>query len=93
MVPGSCVGKDFNRLSDMNQTLLIATGAVLSASLAMGQSNGPPSSTEKPAPYRVEGDAFVRHNGDRYNNRPLYMNHRLGWLLAGDKARLLAALE
>ena len=25
--------------------------------------------------YTVEDDAFVRHNGDSYNNRPLYCNH------------------
>ena len=24
--------------------------------------------------YTPEGDAFVRHNGDRFNNRPLYCN-------------------
>jgi len=35
--------------------------------------------------YSVEGDALVRHNGDRYNNRPLYCNQIRGVVLAGDK--------
>ena len=35
--------------------------------------------------YTVEGDAFVRHNGDRYSNRPLYCNHVYAIALAGDK--------
>ena len=35
--------------------------------------------------YTVEGDAFVRHNGDRYSNRPLYCNHLYAVVLAGDK--------
>ena len=35
--------------------------------------------------YTVEGDAFVRHNGDRFCNRPLYCNHIYAIVLAGDK--------
>ncbi len=35
--------------------------------------------------YSVDGDAFVRHNGDRYSNRPLYCNHIYAVVLAGDK--------
>ena len=35
--------------------------------------------------YTVEGDAFVRHNGDRYCNRPLYCNHNYAVVLGGDK--------
>ena len=35
--------------------------------------------------YTVDGDAFVRHNGDRYANRPLYCNHISAVVLAGDK--------
>ena len=35
--------------------------------------------------YTVEGDAFVRHNGERYSNRPLYCNHIYAIVLAGDK--------
>jgi len=35
--------------------------------------------------YTAEGDAFVRHNGDRYCNRPLYCNHTYAVALGGDK--------
>ena len=35
--------------------------------------------------YDVEGDAFVRHNGDRYSNRPLYCNQIYAIALGGDK--------
>ncbi|MCX7008592.1 MAG: DUF4450 domain-containing protein, partial [Kiritimatiellaeota bacterium] len=35
--------------------------------------------------YRVEGDAFVRHNGDRFNNRPLYCNQIYAIVVAGDR--------
>jgi hypothetical protein len=35
--------------------------------------------------YDAEGDAFVRHNGDRLNNRPLYCNQIPAIVLAGDR--------
>ena len=35
--------------------------------------------------YTVEGDAFVRHNGDRYCNRPLYCNDIPAVAFGGDK--------
>jgi hypothetical protein len=35
--------------------------------------------------YSVDGTSFVRHNGDRYCNRPLYCNHMTAAVLAGDK--------
>ena len=35
--------------------------------------------------YQVEGDAFVRHNGDRFNNRPLYCNQISAIVVAGDR--------
>jgi hypothetical protein len=35
--------------------------------------------------YEAQGDAFVRHNGDRFNNRPLYCNQITGIFLAGDR--------
>ena len=38
----------------------------------------------KPA-YYAEGDAFVRHNGDRFNNRPLYCNQLSAIVVAGDR--------
>jgi hypothetical protein len=35
--------------------------------------------------YTTDGDAFVRHNGDRFSNRPLYCNHISAVALGGDK--------
>jgi hypothetical protein len=35
--------------------------------------------------YAVAGDALIRHNGDRYCNRPLYCLHTPAVALAGDK--------
>ena len=35
--------------------------------------------------YIPEGDAFVRHNGDRFNNRPLYCNQISAIVVAGDR--------
>jgi hypothetical protein len=35
--------------------------------------------------YSVDGDAFVRHNGDRYCNRPLYCNQISAVAFGGDK--------
>lgn len=35
--------------------------------------------------YEVAGDAFVRHNGDRFNNRPLYCNQVSAIVVAGDR--------
>jgi len=35
--------------------------------------------------YTLEGNAFVRHNGDRFNNRPLYCNQISGLVVTGDK--------
>ena len=40
--------------------------------------------------YTVEGHAFVRHNGDRYCNRPLYCNHNFAVALGGDKPLAMA---
>ena len=39
--------------------------------------------------YTVENGAFVRHNGDRYCNRPLYCNQTNAVVLAGDKPYLM----
>ena len=38
--------------------------------------------------YTVEGDAFVRHNGERFNNRPLYCNQIPAVVVAGDRPLL-----
>jgi hypothetical protein len=35
--------------------------------------------------YSPEGDAFVRRNGDRFNNRPLYCNQTSAIVVAGDR--------
>lgn len=35
--------------------------------------------------YTPEGDAFVRHNGDRFNNRPLYCNQTSAIVVTGDR--------
>ena len=35
--------------------------------------------------YTVEGDAFVRHNGDHYSNRPLYCKQIYAAVFGGDK--------
>lgn len=35
--------------------------------------------------YYPEGDAFVRHNGDRFNNRPLYCKQTSAIVVAGDR--------
>jgi hypothetical protein len=38
--------------------------------------------------YVPEGEAFVRHNGDRFNNRPLYCNQTSAIVVAGDRPLL-----
>ena len=43
--------------------------------------------------YTVEGDAFVRHNEDHYNNRPLYLNQIYGAVFGGDKPFCTLGLE
>jgi hypothetical protein len=35
--------------------------------------------------YAAEGNAIVRHNSDRFNNRPLYCNQISGIVVAGDR--------
>ncbi len=35
--------------------------------------------------YTAEGNAIVRHNGDRFNNRPLYCNQISAIVVAGDR--------
>ena len=43
--------------------------------------------------YNVEGDAFVRHNGDSYCNRPLYCNQIYAAAIGGDKPYCVAGVE
>ena len=47
---------------------------------------------EKPV-YEVEGDAFVRHDGDSYCNRPLYSNQIYAAAIGGDKPYCVAGVE
>jgi hypothetical protein len=58
--------------------------AALVPAFAGKQPRVPLSSLQTPI-YTVQGDGFVRHNGDRYSNRPLYCNHIYAIVLAGDK--------
>ena len=39
----------------------------------------------RPTAYDVENGAIVGHNGGRFNNRPLYANHRNDVVLGGDR--------
>jgi hypothetical protein len=67
---------------------LLLTAALLPAALLpafAGKQGRIPIGSLQTAIYTVEGDAFVRHNGDRYSNRPLYCNHIYAIVLAGDK--------
>ena len=41
--------------------------------------------TLRTAIYTPEGQAIVRHNGDRFNNRPLYCNQTSAIVVAGDR--------
>jgi hypothetical protein len=73
-------------------SLLVATAAALLSSPCMAgrQERVDVESLVDPV-YAVDGDAFVRHNGDRYCNRPLYCRHIDAIALAGDKPFALLA--
>ncbi len=67
-------------------TLVAATLAATATTGFAGRQENPVDLSQLQAPlYTVEGDAFVRHNGDRYCNRPLYCNHIYAVALGGDK--------
>ena len=71
--------------------LLLSTVLVAAFSPAFGGTfDRVDMSTLETPLYTVEGDAFVRHNGDRYTNRPLYNNHLSAAVLAGDKPYIIA---
>jgi len=79
-----------NEFSFMTQTRpLVLTAVILAATAATGfagRQEQPIDLSKLDTPlYTVEGDAFVRHNGDRYCNRPLYCNHTYAVALGGDK--------
>ena len=72
----------------MNRSRIAAVAVILGcscASLFAGKQGRVDLSTMVTPIYAVEGDAFVRHNGGRYSNRPLYCNHVYAIVLAGDK--------
>ena len=64
-------------------TALLTTATAIPA--FAGRQGRIPIETLQTPLYTVEGDAFVRHNGDHYNNRPLYCNHIYAAVFAGDK--------
>ena len=60
--------------------------AVMITTVLAGRQERPIELDKLGAPlYTVEGDTFIRHNGDRYCNRPLYCNHIYAVALGGDK--------
>ncbi len=73
-------------LLGMKKLLLLGYLAAVALGAARGGSAGrvDPEMLLKPA-YYAEGDAFVRHNGDRFNNRPLYCNQLSAIVVAGDR--------
>ena len=68
-------------------TILLGLAVVLAAQgAARGGTAGrvDPETLRTPL-YTPEGPAFVRHNGDRFNNRPLYCNQTSAIVVAGDR--------
>jgi len=66
--------------------LVAATLVTMATTGFAGRQENPVDLAQLQTPvYMVEGDAFVRHNGDRYGNRPLYCNHTYAVALGGDK--------
>ena len=71
------------------QRIVIALGlavTLVANNAARGGSVGrvDPETLRTPV-YNAEGEAFVRHNGDRFNNRPLYCNQISAIVVAGDR--------
>ncbi len=66
---------------------MLAVLLLLSAASAFaGRQEQPIDLSQLQTPfYTVAGDALIRHNGDRYCNRPLYCNHTFAVVLGGDK--------
>lgn len=58
------------------------------ANVSAGPTNGPDFSKLQTPIYRVDGTSFVRDNGGRLNNRPLYGNQVYYVTLAGDRPML-----
>ena len=73
------------RNSSLRHVLIAATLAATVTQAFAGKQGRIDLATMVTPKYRVEGDAFVRHNGPSYSNRPLYCNHIYAIVLAGDK--------
>jgi hypothetical protein len=67
--------------------ILLALAVVLAAQVAArgGTAGRVDPETLRTPLYTPEGPAFVRHNGDRFNNRPLYCNQTSAIVVAGDR--------
>ena len=72
-------------INPLRIAVFVAVLAGSSAVVFAGKQGRADLSTMVTPIYTVEGDAFVKHNGDRYSNRPLYCNHIYAIALAGDK--------
>ncbi len=73
-----------NKAATMKHSLML--GALAFALAAEGGTVGRTDlETLKTPVYQAAGTAFVRHNGDRFNNRPLYCNQISAIVLAGDR--------
>src|ERR1039457_2282918 len=78
-------------LKKIKMALLPTILLVTTATGFAGRQENPVDLSKLDTPlYTVEGDAFVRHNGDRYCNRPLYCNHTYAVALGGDKPFAMA---
>jgi len=64
--------------------LLLTLALTVAAETTFAAGRVDPETLRTPI-YHPEGDAFVRHNGDRFNNRPLYCNQISAIVLAGDR--------
>jgi hypothetical protein len=76
-------------LRHIHKPLLAFTLTAMAATAFAGRQGRVDLSTLQTPIYTVEGDAFVRHNGDRYSNRPLYCNHIYAIAIGGDKPYML----
>ena len=73
---------------------VLAVLLAATATSAHAGRQGRPDLTKMQTPvYDVQGDAFVRHNGDSYCNRPLYSNEIYAAAIGGDKPYCVAGVE
>ena len=68
------------------QIVIVLAAALAAQTPARGGTVGRVDmSTLRTPIYTAEDGAFVRHNGDRFNNRPLYCNQLTAIVVAGDR--------